>query len=248
MTRPLSSLGAPAENGSAPDKPLTIHEVSVQDSETSWTDGTDARSPDPAADSDLLDALTCRLIFAARALALNCILTSDYRPIGGPIVPDGNQVCSGCTMHSHGRKLPHTASCGVGEVLWILDRMEACVLSCRRAGKPVELRSGAGAATPLPDAGEYGEPWRYKEMASGGVDVETPEGYLVASLHGAAQEQLDHAERIVACVNVCADIPTEMLLNAKPLASMTRRVDDVIAVGRLFPGLVELRTSQGVAR
>lgn len=248
MTRPLSSLGAPAENGSAPDKPLTIHEVSVQDAETFWTDGTDARSPDPAADSDLLDALTCRLIFAARALALNCILTSDYRPIGGPIVPDGNQVCSGCTMHSHGRNLSHTASCRVGHVLSILDRMEACVPLRGREGKPVERRSGAGSATPSHDAGDYGEPWEWKVTENGFIRIENHEYDFIGTTAGAIQEAIDHAERIVACVNFCAGIPTEMLLNEKPLADMTRDIHQVIAAGRLLPGLEDLRTSQGVAR
>jgi hypothetical protein len=47
MTRPLSTLGAPAESSSAPEIPITIREVSVEDAETFWTDGTDARSPEP---------------------------------------------------------------------------------------------------------------------------------------------------------------------------------------------------------
>jgi hypothetical protein len=43
MTRPLSSLGAPAEICRAPEIPSPRSEVSVQDAELFWTDGTDAR-------------------------------------------------------------------------------------------------------------------------------------------------------------------------------------------------------------
>lgn len=73
--------------------------------------------------SELMTALMCRLIFAARNLAENSILASDYRPIGGSIVPGGNRVCGCCGMQSHLRRLSHTPSCLVGDVLSIIDRM-----------------------------------------------------------------------------------------------------------------------------
>lgn len=212
------------------------------------------------ASSELLTALTCRLIFAARALAQSNILVSDYLSISEGVIPGGNQVCLGCTMHSHARKLTHTPSCSVGDVLSILDRMceaqantTAAVddSGCRKEEARTEE---ARAEVRMPsrvdanNANDYGEPWRYREGAGGMPRLENSEGYQIARMLGSSQEAIDHAERIVACVNFCAGIPTEMLLNQKPLADMTRDISQVIAAGRLLPGLKDLRTSQGVAR
>jgi hypothetical protein len=116
--------------------------------------------------------LLCQLIFAARDLANANILTSDYRGASG-LIPDGNQLCSDCTMHSHGHRLPHTASCRVGRVLAILDGLSnarpasvSLTIPARNEDAPVEIGSRASAGTA--PRGEFGEPWMVKEWPAHG--------------------------------------------------------------------------------
>lgn len=204
--------------------------------------------PESAKTDNQVGSLLSQLVLAASALAEGSILCSDLRGPEGQL-DNANQVCVGCAMHSRGRKLTHTPSCAVGCVLSIIEQIAAhslhvsSLIPIRKEEAPTEMPSAAEAGasphavTCEPVASEFGEPWRYKQMIAGGVHVVTPEGYLVASLHGAAQEQLDHAERIAACINFCAGIPTELLDKEKPLADITRDINQVIAVGRLLPGL-----------
>lgn len=260
MTCPLSSLGAPAEIGRAPviPSPISAHGVSAEDAELFWTDGTDARStelgihsvtPAYADPCERREALLAELIFAARDLAQQNILGKlEYGDSG----PSMLSWCRECQWTEHLGQLLHGDTCRTGRVQRIVDALVATLPaepaeSKVAPGEGLRLSGGKLQRGARSDGGEYGEPWHYKEMVAGGAHVVTSEGYFVASLHGAAQEQLDHAERIVACVNFCAGIPTEILLNQKPLVSETRDINQVIAVGRLLPGVMKLRTSQGVA-
>ena len=163
MTRPLSSLRAPAETRSASEIPSLIHEVSTPD-------------------GDRREGLLAELIFASRDLAQENIFVSG---------------CGKCMMGAHLGGLKHSVTCRTGRVLRIVGELIATVDT-----KP---------------AGD--------EAATGEDD-----------------------ERIDACVKFCDGIPTEILADEKPLASMTRSLNDVIAVRRILPRLAELRTSQGVAR
>lgn len=115
MTCPLSSLGAPAEADRAPETPS--HTLPLLDNSLPIAEA--IRS------AEAFTRLVCELIYASRDLAKANILTSDYRDPSRGLIEDGNQVCTGCVMHSLGRALTHTRSCRVGRVLSILDRMGA---------------------------------------------------------------------------------------------------------------------------
>lgn len=238
MTRPLSSLRAPAEARSAAENPNSIHEISTEDVERFWTEGTDARSA-----RDIREPLLAELIFAARDLAHRNIFEDSAF----------SWFCRECQKTQGLSELTHSATCRTGRVLRIVDALVA-TLDSKPAGLAaapegvVAPGDGASRCAANGEGGsEYGQPWRYR-MQGGNAHLENSEGYWLGCVYGPAQEAVDHAERITASVNFCAGIPTEILLDEKPLASMTRSLNDVIAVRRILPRLAELRTSQGVAR
>jgi hypothetical protein len=179
-----------------------------------------------------ITAFLCQLIFAARDLANANILTSDYRGPNG-LIPDGNQVCSDCVMQAHGRRLPHTASCRVGRVLDLLERLSDLRPAPVSPTIPVRKEDAPVAIGPR---GEFGEAWmvrKWPNLGKVGVYDRTGDMALEGTLHDGGRD-LELLTRVAACLNFCDGISTDSLHAQKPLMDPTRPVDEQIAIGRVL--------------
>ncbi len=209
-----------------------------------------------------LDLYLARLLFAARRLANDRIKSSRSRPTEEPI-----EYCEECQHASLSGTLTHAASCRTGEVLDVLAAICAPGLAeSAEAAPEAELQAGPEVASAQTDAelaaavdaaidagpemvsgGEFGEPWGI-DYGPTDVYVADVEGYPIGSMHGGPLNPHEYAERVAACVNFCEGIATELLQAEKPLADMSRDINQVIAVRRVLPGLPELAKNAEVRR
>ena len=71
-------------------------------------------------------------------------------------------------------------------------------------------------------SGHSPEPWKFSIDVDGRVNIFVDDGRVVTLCH--ARLRPEDARRIVACVNACAGIPTDMLENADSSAGLFGRI------------------------
>jgi hypothetical protein len=172
-----------------------------------------------------LEPLLGRLLFASRDLANHHIKVSRSRPTQEPVI-----YCEECQMAALGGRLLHSASCRAGIVLEILEAIcaGASVTPVRdAASNPCRRKEDAPAAESAiaedgkPSRAEFEEPWEGLS-GSGRHFVGHEDGWHLAEVISPSR-RVETRDRIAACVNFCAGIPTERLRAELPLASAERR-------------------------
>jgi hypothetical protein len=151
-------------------------------------------------DRRLRDVYLSQLIFAARNLALECV-------IGGISL----RTCTKCYGSASGdMPLEHLSECGVGRVLRLVDALKEIPPTSQPERRPCEEVSSeqANAAAEMqPRAiSKFIEPWRWCE-ADGFRGIEDGNGIAIidASDLGVDEpEERAYCDRIIACVNFCA--------------------------------------------
>lgn len=148
--------------------------------------------------------------------------------------------CSECLMSGATKMVPHTPGCGIGRLLRLVERVNE-LDGAIPAGKETSQSGERAVAAEWPRV-TFGEPWMvmvglYRESKTP-VLVDARDNPLMEALQPGTSRYL--LERVAACVNFLAGVPTEMLERERPLADMARPVEQVVHLRRVFPGLPEL--------
>lgn len=169
---------------------------------------------------DDLDALLVGLTTAAHSLALSRF-TAAPGLSGGP-----HTICSECRriQRPHDVSL-HGLTCHTGQVFAAIRALEDYFEAQRLLPSAADLdrmaeEIDAAVATSVPRSRDdqadgfrdYGEPWR--NVSDKYETVETRDGRLVVEMTGSElveEDDIEYARRIRACVNFCADMPTEAI-------------------------------------
>jgi hypothetical protein len=177
------------------------------------------------------DGLISDLLVATRRLARSRIAGSDPA------------VCEECQLAFVGDKQPHLETCRTGQVLDLLDRIRAFKENPTPIGKEYvqnEIPSCAKVATltraetEQEASTEFHEPWYRSSAGDVYEQIISQSEIIVAKASGPAAHRRRIAERIVACVNFCAGIPTSILEDEQLRADLILNVDCVTAVEELL--------------
>jgi hypothetical protein len=184
------------------------------------------------------DGLISDLLVATRRLARSRIAGFDPA------------VCEECQLGFVGDKQPHLEKCRTGQVLDLLDRIRALKENPTPIGKEntqtkdepcAKARTLSRAETEQEASTEFHEPWYCQSAGEAYDQIISQSEIIVATASGPAAHRRRIAERIVACVNFCAGIPTSILEDEQLRADLILNLDCVTAVDELLPGPVEVK-------